>query len=105
MKNFFRVQGKGLTLEEMQSHNSADGASKDGPHEGLCAADSVCQLRSYLKQADFRPERDDKDMEVVIYEGRRIETLYDGVTTYPIKIHERVTLTEFLNDDRFLEYE
>lgn len=105
IQNFFRVQGKGISLKEMQAHNSACGSGDCDEHDGLCAADSVTQLRNYFNQADFRPDRDDKDMEVVIYKGRRLDTIYDGVLTYPLEIKERVSLTEFVNNDRFLDYE
>jgi hypothetical protein len=104
--NFFRVQGKGISLEEMQAHKSACGSDWDKiTEDGLCAADSVTQLRAYLKQADFRPQRDDEDTEIIIFSGKKIGEVYDGVLAYPEKIIERVSLTEFVNNDRFCDYE
>lgn len=106
---FFRIQGKGHTLEEMQAHRSANGADEDIEFEdGLCACDSVSALRSYIKGAFLfgqDPATLDPDFEVVVFRGRRVGEVYDGVLTYPEEIIERVSVSEFFADDRFCDYE
>lgn len=101
-RTFFRIQGTGLSLAEMQEHNSANGAG-DEEHEGLCASDSVTDLRNYI--SGWAVGDMDEGFEVVIYHGRRLDDIYDGVLTYPTEILERVTVSSFLVNDRFCEYE
>jgi hypothetical protein len=108
MATFFRIQGKGISLEEMQAHKSADGGSEGEHHEGLCACETVSELRDYIRSFahPVLSVRDlDEDCEVVIVRGRRIGRVYDGVLIYPEKIVERVSVSEFFADDRFLDYE
>lgn len=101
MAVFFRLQGKGFSLEEMQAHNS-DNVIADEPVEGLAAAVGVGELRNYLAPWLFV---DMKEHEIVIFRGQKIGDLYDGVLTYPEEIIERVSVDEFFENDRFVDLE
>ncbi len=100
-RTFFRIQTRGIELAEMQQHNSQNGAG-DEEHEGLCAADSVSALRHYISGWMLG---DTTDFEIVIFEGQKVGEVYDGVLTYPERIIERVSVDEFLADDRVCELE
>jgi len=97
---YFRMQGKGHSLEAMQQYRSEDGASENETHEGLCACDSVSEMQRYAHM--WFGEGD----EIVIFRGRKVADLYDGVQVYPTEIVERVSLEQFLEDEeRFFEME
>lgn len=104
MPTFFRIQGKGISLAEMQAHKSADGGSENEAHEGLCACETVSELRDYIRSFADGIDLDD-EFEVVVVRGRRIGKVYDGVLIYPEEIVERVSVSEFFADDRFCDYE
>ncbi len=101
-RTFFRIQTKGIGLAEMQEHNSQNGAG-DEEHEGLCASDSVTDLRNYI--SGWAVGDMDSAFEVVIFRGQKVGQVYDGVLTYPTEIVKRASVTEFCEDDRFCEYE
>ena len=100
---FYRLQGKGISLEQMQQHNSTNGASEDGDHEGLCACESVEDLQRYIKSFACDPCSGklltgmDDDLEIVVFEGRKSGEVYDGALTYPDRIIERTTVAEFMS--------
>jgi hypothetical protein len=104
MKTFFRIQTKGISLSDMQAHKSADGGSENEVHDGLCATETVSELRSYIRSFADGIDLND-EFEVVIVRGRRVGKVYDGVLIYPEEIIERVSVREFFTDDRFCDYE
>ena len=106
MPTFFRIQGKGISIDDMQAHKSADGGSENEVHDGLCACETVSELRDYIRSFAYPVLNDlDKICEVVVVRGRKVGKVYDGVLIYPKEIVERVSVSEFFADDRFCDYE
>jgi len=104
MKTFFRIQTKNISLAEMQQHLSANGADDtDQPHDGLCACETVSELRNYIDS--FAVGNMDEDFEVLVVRGRKLGRIYDGVLIYPEEVVERVSVSEFYADDRFYDLE
>jgi len=87
--NYFRAQGKGHTLIEMQNHTSKDGANEGGT-EGVCCCDSIDGL---LNNTVMDAMNDDD--EVVVIRGQEIAEIYDGYRVYPTEIIARMTVAEF----------
>lgn len=94
---FFRIQGKGISFEEMKAYKSTD--VDDTQYDGLCCADSVSSLRTY---ADFG---NDEDHEIVIFEGHQTGEIYDGVVVEPVKELARTSISDFMTSDSWLDYE
>ncbi len=100
---FYRIQGKGIELEQMQRHNSACGCDdRLNEHPGLCACEDADDLHRYIRSFACDPsgkllEGMDDDFEIVVFEGRRVGNVYDGVLTYPERIIERLTVSAFMS--------
>ena len=90
--NFWREQPPRLPLEQMQNHSSADGGDDLGHIGGICACDSVAELRSNTAMDAARD-----DDEVVIFKGRILAEIYDGYRVYPTEIVARMTVRDFWN--------
>lgn len=96
MSKFFRFQEGHYTLEEMQNFTSGDGG--DGGTEGICACQTVGDL---LRNTVFSSTS--ATAEVLVLEGEKLSTIYDGVRIYPTAIVARFTPREF--DARAYEIE
>ncbi|MCO5189145.1 MAG: hypothetical protein M9918_13260 [Anaerolineae bacterium] len=79
---FFRLQQPGLTLEQMQEHNSLHG---EDLMNGICASDDAYST-------NFGGSCDE---EVVVIEADVVERIYDGVVVHPTKIVARYTYEEW----------
>jgi len=89
---FFRVQGKGHTLEEMKSHVSlSDGHEIQG---GLCVSGSADGRDGGSRFGGAWDAMDDDD-EVVVLEGDIICKLYDGYRIAPTTEVARFTVGEW----------
>ena len=91
-RHYFRVQESGLTIEQMQTHISADGGDGMDMLGGICACDSVASL---LNNTAMDAANDDD--EVIIFEGRKICEIYDGYRVEPVREIARFTVQEFVN--------
>lgn len=96
--NFFRVQGKDISFQEMKEYQSTD---VDGTqYNGICCTDSASSLQQYM-ESYFE---DDNKYEVIIFEGIQTDEIYDGVVAKPVREITRMTPTTFLKND-FSDYE
>lgn len=100
MANFFRVQGKGYSIEDMKTFNSANGG--DGLIEGLCVSDTP--------DGNFGGAWDamNDDDEIVILTGTIIAEIYDGYRIIPATEIARFTIAEWktkLRDGSAWDYE
>ena len=97
--NFFRIQEANLSLEEMQSFNSADGG--DGYTEGLCVSDTPDNFGgAWQAHGD--------DAEVIILRGQVLNEIYDGYRIRPSEIVARFSKAEWrekINDESAWDYE
>lgn len=84
--NYFRLQEEGLTLEQMQSFNSADGG--DGHTEGLCVSEKPDSFGGA-----WQAHNDDD--EIVILKGQVIAEIYDGYRIRPTEEVARFTKAEW----------
>jgi len=103
--NFFRAQGKGHSLEQMQQFVSASGgdAGEDDELVGLCVSDSPNP--STFGGAWGAMEDDD---EVVILRGQVLTEIYDGYRIYPTAEVARFSVAEWrqmVTDETAWEYE
>lgn len=97
---FFRIQEAGISFEDMQSFDSADGG--DGNEEGLCVSGSPDKFGGAWSAYG------DLDGEVVVMEGRILVEIYDGYRIYPTKEIARFSKAEWrikLNDETAWDYE
>jgi len=105
MTTYYRIQTKNISFGEMQNHRSASGSDEmeDG-YNGLCASDSVYGLRQYISSwmAGGDP---DTDFEIVIFSGSEVERIYDGVVVNPQKEIMRVAVSDFMENDQYINYE
>src|SRR5690606_32768720 len=95
LKMFFRLQWGRYSLEEMQNHVSEDGGDGWAEAGGLCACDSVSSLMAntvWTTDPRFTP-----GAEVIIFRGRKLVNIYDGVRVYPTEIVARMTVEEFMS--------
>ena len=79
--NFFRLQDAGITLEEMQNYNSANGGDgfEDEELDGLCVSDAPDSFGG--AEGAYG---EDRPGEVVILRGYGTQ-IYDGYRIYPTK--------------------
>jgi len=98
MNVYYRMQGKGISLEEMQNYRSLDGASENERHEGLCACDDYYDMLTYAGMWAG------EEHEIVVFLGYKVADLYDGVQVYPIRILDRMSYDEFVErEEEFLD--
>jgi hypothetical protein len=100
--NFFRLQGKGITLEQMQQYKSTD--ADDTQYDGVCADDSP---GGFFGGAWPVPEGDDS-LEVVVFTGHITQEIYDGVVVKPAEEIARFSVREWrqkLADETAWDYE
>jgi len=98
--NFFRVQGKGISLEQMKSHDSTDGG--DGYDVSLAV--------SSRPDGRFGGAWDamNDDDELVVLRGQIIVEIYDGYRIRPTEEVARFTIAEWekmLEDGTAWDYE
>ena len=89
MATYFRFQYGHYTLEQMQDYDSKDGG--DDMNEGLCACESVSEL---LKNTVWT-DSDAHEAEVVVFKGRKVARIYDGIRVYPTEILATFRPSEF----------
>lgn len=92
-RRFFRVQGKGYTLEQMQSHVSEDWG-EDGGEEGLAVSGFASGLDGGARFGGSWDAMNDDD-EVIVLEGDVICKIYDGYRIYPTREVARFTVAEW----------
>ena len=97
MRTFFRIQEKGITLDEMQKFSSGDGG--DGMEEkgGICACDSVTELIN-ARHATYGDE-------IVIFKGNVLCKIYDGYRVEPVEILARFDVVDMYEEKKELLYE
>ena len=91
--NFFRLQDAGITLEEMQNYNSADGGDGMGEVGGLCVSGFVNKFGG--AEGAYNSKRPG---EVVVLKGRILAEIYDGyrieptseVARFPLAVWEQM---------------
>jgi hypothetical protein len=93
---FFRIQEKGYSLQDMQKYKSCDGSSEAEKHDGLCASESIEDLRRYISGWAIG---DMSMFEIVVFKGRKLDKLYDGVLAEPREIIARYEFDYFMNDN------
>lgn len=92
MRNYFRVQEPGLSIEEMRNFVSADGGDGYSEYGGVCACDSVADLKRNTAM-----DAANEDDEVVVFAGRELCEIYDGYRVEPVAEVKRVTVRYFLD--------
>ena len=98
MDIYYRMQGKGISLEDMQSYRSLDGASENEHHEGLCACEDYEDMLTYAGMWAG------EEHEIVVFLGYKVGDLYDGVQVHPIRILDRMSYDEFVErEEEFLD--
>jgi len=109
MTVFFRLQGKGISLKEMQSHKTfidVDPISGDEIHEdGVCASENANGYDGGSQWGGQWPAEGD---EIVVFEGRHVKDIYDGAVAYPTRIVARFDVSEWDNklaDETAYNYE
>lgn len=101
--NFFRLQDAGITLEEMQNYNSADGGDGMGEVGGLCVSGSVSHFGG--AEGAYYASRPG---EVVVVKGHILAEIYDGYRIMPTKEVARFSLTDWqrmVEDGEASDYE
>ena len=103
--NYFRAQGKNITLEQMKTFKSESGADEDYDDfdYGVCASDSPGP-RSFGGAWDALNEDD----EIVVFKGQLVKEIYDGYIVYPTQEIARFTIREWrekLADGSAYDYE
>lgn len=97
--NFFRIQAKGITLEQMRFFNSGDGG--DGRTSGLCVSDRPDEFGGAWSAFD-------DDGEVVIVKGQILAEIYDGYRIRPTTEIARFSKAEWqkkIEDGSAWDYE
>lgn len=101
---FFRAQHKGISLEQMKSFQSE--------HEGEKLQGVACTLSANGLEGGSRFggawDALSYDDEIVVFEGRKVASIYDGFVAMPVREIARFTLKEWeqkLNDGSAYEYE
>jgi hypothetical protein len=79
--NYFRLQTKGYTLNQMKEFNSADGG--DGYTEGLCVSESPDRF------GGAEGAYDPGTAEIVVLKGKKLASIYDGARIRPTEIVAR----------------
>jgi hypothetical protein len=92
MKNYFRVQKKGYTFEQMKSHNSGDGG--DGHETGLAVSAFANGLDGGSRFGGAWEAMDDDD-DVIVLTGYVIFQIYDGYRIDPLEEIARFTVSEW----------
>ncbi len=103
MANYFRLQDAGISFEDMQSFNSADGG--DGCEEigGLCVSMSPHKFGG--AEGAYGAGRPG---EVVILKGRKLVEIYDGYRIQPTAEVARFPLEvwkQMIADETAWDYE
>lgn len=96
---FTRVQGRGFSLEQMQSYDSIHGYDEDGEGEGWNRPGGLACCNGIPTDMNFGGTGggDDEHFEIVIFAGRWYENIYDGCLAYPTEIVARMTRSEYVN--------
>lgn len=103
---FFRVQGKGISFEEMQLHTSDCGGEYEEVN-GLAVSISPNGMDGGSRFGGAWDAMDDDD-ELVVLEGTIITEIYDGYLVTPVKEIARFSIAEWeimLDDGSAWEYE
>ncbi len=103
--NFFRLQDAGITLEEMQNYNSANGGDgfEDEELDGLCVSDAPDSFGG--AEGAYGAGRPG---EVVILKGRKLVEIYDGYRIQPTAEVARFPLEvwkQMIADETAWDYE
>ena len=105
MKNYFRVQQKGYTFDQMKNFNSIDGG--DGENEGLAVSSAPNGIDGGSKFGGAWEAMNDDD-DLVILNGRVICRIYDGYRIIPAAEVARFKISEWkimLADGSAYDYE
>lgn len=105
MKNYFRVQKKGFTFEQMKNFNSIDGG--DGENEGLAVCSTPNGIDGGSKFGGAW-EAMDNDDDLVILNGQVVCRIYDGYRIIPTAEVARFSIGQWkqmLADETAYEYE
>ena len=92
--NFFRLQGKGITFNEMQNYDSIHMSEDDYDRPGGLTAS--INADGYDGGSQFGGAPMDDDMEVVVFQGCIIERIYDGYLTEPSEEIARFSAPKWL---------
>ena len=91
-KTYWRANVGNYTLEQMQTHVSADGGDDMEDAGGICVCESISDLARNTVMAVL-----DDDDQIVVLHGRHICDIYDGVRIHPVEIVAEMTKREFLD--------
>lgn len=110
MKNYFRIQEPGISIEEMKAHQTLVDVDDNG--EEIYEAGVSCCLSpsGYDGGSCFGGAWDaaDENWEIVIFEGHIVSQLYDGYVVEPVQEVARFTKSEWrtkIEDMSAWEYE
>lgn len=81
MKTYFRLQLGHYTFEQMENYQSEDGGDGMAEEGGLCACDSVTDLT----RNTVWPLWNERNAEVVVFQGHKVCDIYDGARVTPVK--------------------
>jgi hypothetical protein len=105
MKNYFRVQQKGYTFDQMKNFNSVDGG--DGENEGLAVSSAPNGIDGGSKFGGAWEAMNDND-DLVILNGQVVCRIYDGYRLIPTAEVARFTIAQWktmLADGSAYDYE
>lgn len=92
MKNYFRVQQKGYTFDQMKNFNSVDGG--DGENEGLAVSSAPNGIDGGSKFGGAWEAMNDDD-DLVILNGQVVCRIYDGYRLIPTSEVARFKISEW----------
>lgn len=91
-QNYFRVQAKGYSFDDMKNFNSIDGG--DGENEGLAVSSSSNGLDGGSRFGGAWDAMNDDD-DLIILNGEIVCKIYDGYRIRPTREIARFTVGEW----------